>query len=184
MRNKICTKENPCSVLLVEDELSLRDLFRDGLFESGERRYRVLYAESLAEMKAICDREEVEAIILDLGLGETFGLQTLSQALLITGQKIPIGVLTGRHGDELEEAALEMGAQFYCEKLTISQASLLKMVRLAIAGYKPYLRLLDIIDRLKEEAQVIQTAESEVEGDGKITLKSIRERITALAKAS
>lgn len=170
---------------MVEDEASLRRLFEDELIESRERRYRFLYAESIAQMKEICDQDgDIEAIVLDLGLRNSDGLDTLGQALLLTDQKIPIIVLTGAYGGELEEKALEMGAQAYCEKTRTNQTSLLKMIRLAIAGYKPYLRLLDTIDRLREESAVIEEAESQVKGDGLKTIQGVRERLTALARTA
>jgi DNA-binding response OmpR family regulator len=189
MRDKPCTKDNPCKIVLVDDEAMLRRLFADELLSSGEHRYRAYYADCTAQMKEICDREgDIEAIILDLGLEKTDGLQTLSEALCLTEQKIPITVLTGAHGGELEERALEMGAAAFCEKTKTNQASLLKIVRLSIAGYKPYLRLLETKEALEAELAIIKKAEGqvkgEVEGDGLETIRGIRERITALAKAS
>lgn len=184
MRN-ICAKESRCKVLLVEDELCLRQLFERELVESGEWRYRVFYAESLAQMKETCDREgDLEAVILDLELGKTAGLDTLGQALLLTAQKIPIIALAGAYGLELEEGALDMGAQAFCEKTKTAQSALLNMVRLAIAGYRPYLRLLGIIEGLNAELEILRRAESAVDGDALKTFQGVRQRLTALARTT
>lgn len=140
----ICTVGSPCLLLLLENDAQFVEMFRLQLDMERERRFRVVPIGTLAEMAAlIATHDNIDAVILDLGLAESSGAETLQRALAITAHRIPLIVLTG-DGELTEETALEMGAAAFCEKTQVTQHALLKIIRQAIAHQRFVVRLLGL----------------------------------------
>jgi DNA-binding response OmpR family regulator len=81
-------------VLVVDDDASIRLLCRVNLELRG---YAVNEAESLVEARAVLAEVEVQAVLLDLGLGAEDGLALLEE-LQAGGLDVPVVLLTGRDG--------------------------------------------------------------------------------------
>jgi DNA-binding response OmpR family regulator len=100
------------SLLLVEDVAALAGSLRRGLTEEG---FDVGVAGTGEAALARMAREDVDAVILDLGLPDLDGLDVLSRARA-SGWGVPILVLTARDALQSRVRALEHGADDYLIK--------------------------------------------------------------------
>ena len=78
------------TILVVDDEESIRALYREELEEEG---YRVLCAADGQEARALLDRETVHLVVLDIKLRGESGLQIL-QELSKTRRDLPVVLST------------------------------------------------------------------------------------------
>src|SRR5688500_8011271 len=104
----------PVTVLLVEDDVKQSDALRTLLEESSPDMV-VMVAMTLQEALTH-DRSEVDAVLLDLGLPDSKGLDTLSAAVK-KFSPVPVVVLTGLADTSIAETALALGAEDYLQKV-------------------------------------------------------------------
>jgi DNA-binding response OmpR family regulator len=98
-------------ILLVEDDARLAGMVADYLGEAG---FRSLIAGSGAQAQRQLKREQFDAIVLDLMLPDTDGLELCRQ--IRADSNIPLLMLTAR-GDPLDRVVgLELGADDYLPK--------------------------------------------------------------------
>jgi signal transduction histidine kinase len=121
-------------ILLVEDNPGDAKLVQHYL-ETAETRYFVedislTHLESLTATRDV-EPEAFDVLLLDLGLPESRGLETLDRATdLLNG--LPIIVLTGMQDREKSMAAIERGAQDYLPKSELDGDRLVRALRYAI----------------------------------------------------
>ncbi|MBW8040117.1 MAG: sigma-54-dependent Fis family transcriptional regulator [Planctomycetes bacterium] len=127
--NKVNKKK--IKVLLVEDNrldiLSTRKMltgWKDSPFE-------VECASLLSEAIERLEKERFDAVLLDLGLPDSFGLETFT-SMRAQAAHVPIVVLTGQDDEELSMNALQHGAQDYLIKGDINREALRRCLRYAI----------------------------------------------------
>jgi len=140
----------PPTVLLIEDDLVDSESIRKALAEDVDGRrlqVRLLVAADLEEARAVCDREPVEAILLDLGQPGTDGIEALDR-VLAWNCNVAVVVLTGHDDDDLGYRLLKGGAHDYLPKATMTAALLQRALRYAIARR-------DIERELREAREVI-----------------------------
>lgn len=101
-------------VLLVEDSPGDAALIKQ-LLGDGREDYEVTCVARLSEARETVFRQYVDVILLDLGLPDAQGLDTLTQALECS-VGVPIVVLTGSKDETLGIEAARMGAQDYLVK--------------------------------------------------------------------
>ncbi len=98
-------------ILLIEDDSRLAGMVAEYLGKAG---FHVVHAENGARGLALFDREAVDAVILDLMLPDTDGLEICRQ--LRVRSEGPILMLTAR-GDPMDRVVgLELGADDYLPK--------------------------------------------------------------------
>lgn len=111
-------------VLLIEDSATDALLARAALTEAGFPDVAV--ARSLSEGTAALRAGAFGAVLLDLGLPDSQGLETLRRLLPACGEDTAVVVLTG-HGDEaLGVSTVQAGAQDYLQKSGIENAGVLR----------------------------------------------------------
>ncbi|MFZ6874704.1 two-component system response regulator OmpR [Undibacterium sp. Di27W] len=99
-------------ILVVDDDLRLRDLLRRYLTEQG---FQVVSAENAQAMNKLWIRERYDMLVLDLMLPGEDGL-AICRRLRGAGDKTPIIMLTAK-GEEVDRIiGLEMGADDYLPK--------------------------------------------------------------------
>ena len=114
------------TILLVEDDLLLRDAFRLLLEDAG---YRVVGVGSVAEALKSTRDEIPSVVLLDLGLPDRPGLDVARTLRSDPAtQDLPIVALTGRVGADEQRACLEAGCTLYLAK-PIGPRELLKQLR-------------------------------------------------------
>jgi len=99
------------TVLLVEDELKLRDLVRSYLESAG---FTVLSTGSGAEALSLASSASPDLVVLDLGLPDVPG-ETVAREVRAAGQT-PILMLTARSSENDRISGLELGADDYVTK--------------------------------------------------------------------
>ncbi len=117
---------NKYKILLVEDELNLRNLVATMLDTSG---YQVILAGKCSEAKTLFTSHRPDLIILDLGLPDADGTDLIDH---VRGESyVPIIVLSARSGERDKVLALDKGANDYVTK-PFGSAELLARVRSAL----------------------------------------------------
>src|SRR6185312_3009756 len=99
-------------ILVVDDDIRLRDLLRRYLSEQG---FNVVTAENAASMNKLWLRERYDLLVLDLMLPGEDGL-SICRRLRGAGDKTPIIMLTAKGEDVDRIVGLEMGADDYLPK--------------------------------------------------------------------
>ena len=122
--NLLLAEDNPGDAKLVEHHLNRSDAY--GFVDD----IALTHVESLAEAER-CDTERYDLLLLDLGLPESTGLETLDRAAE-TFVDLPILVLTGMQDRETSMAAIQRGAQDYLPKSELDGDRLLRALRYAI----------------------------------------------------
>ncbi len=121
----------PLAVLLVEDNPRDARLIRESLARAGNGHFRLEWASRLAAGLHRLAGGGIDAILLDLGLPERRGLNTLRR---IEAQAcgVPIVILTAPEDEGLAVRSLQEGAQDYLVKGEVDGKSLLRSLRYAI----------------------------------------------------
>ena len=117
-------------VLLIEDNKGDATLLKGFLMQSPIH-FEVKHALALSGVAEELAREKPDAVLLDLGLPDSQGLETLAQTRKIA-PNTPVVVLTGLQDSELALQALQEGAQDYLVKGTVESQSLVQSLRYAI----------------------------------------------------
>ncbi|HEU5318370.1 MAG TPA: response regulator, partial [Chloroflexota bacterium] len=107
-------------VLLVEDNPGDARLIRETLADAAQAAARpdvveVAHAETLAAALDQIARQPPDAVLLDLNLGETHGLETF-RTLFRQAPSVPVVVLSGLADGETAIQAVREGAQDYLVK--------------------------------------------------------------------
>ena len=104
--------QHQAKVLVVDDDVRLRDLLRRYLSEQG---FNVITADSATSMNKLWLRERYDLLVLDLMLPGEDGL-SICRRLRGAGDKTPIIMLTAKGEDVDRIIGLEMGADDYLPK--------------------------------------------------------------------
>jgi two-component system cell cycle sensor histidine kinase/response regulator CckA len=118
-------------VLLVEDNIPDARLIREMLHEAGSDRYVLETAGRLSDAITLTRKAPFDIVLLDLGLPDSQGMETLS-TYLESASEIPVIVLTGLADDAISVQAVESGAQDYLVKGRIDGSKLIRAIRYAI----------------------------------------------------
>lgn len=102
--------------LLIEDSPTDAGLIVEGLEGSDVGAIDITHVETLKDAHGLLTKENgFNAILLDLGLPDSEGLDTLKRALEFTGD-IPVIVLTGLYDDDIGREAVRLGADDFLTK--------------------------------------------------------------------
>src|SRR5579872_6765704 len=120
------------NVLLVEDNLGDARLLYEGMEEALPGQFQMTHVRRLSETLEYLWEKSCNVVLLDLGLPDSHGLETL---VLVRAQSpdVPIVVLTGFQDEEIGEQALQAGAQDYLVKGQADSKLLGRAMRYAIA---------------------------------------------------
>ncbi len=102
-------------VLLVEDNPDDADLIQEGLSEAAEAQFEVHAVDRLERAQLQLAAREFDIVLLDLGLPDSSGIQTV-ETVLEWDTGLPIVVLTGLAEEFIGTQAVELGAQAYLVK--------------------------------------------------------------------
>jgi signal transduction histidine kinase len=122
----------PIKVLLVEDNLGDARLLYEGMQEALPGQFQMTHVRRLSETLEYLWEDTCNVVLLDLGLPDSHGLDTL---VLVRAQTpdVPIVVLTGFQDEEMGDRALKEGAQDYLVKGQVDSKLLARSMRYAIA---------------------------------------------------
>lgn len=120
----LCVEDNP------GDARIIKELFDDNLYNM----YEISFATSIESVLNVIKDVEYEAILLDLSLPDSSGLDTLERMKTLTPET-PIIVLTGLLDEKLCEEIIQNGAQDYFTKGKITADLLTRSIRYARDRY-------------------------------------------------
>ena len=135
-------------VLVVEDNPGDVKLVQVALAQAEGEPIETLCAGRLADA-VVHARAGVDAVLLDLSLPDTRGLQTLTSITEIAPDT-PVIVLTGNNDNATAFEALRLGAQDYLVKGQVSDEFLVRTIQYAIQRKRLEQTLKQKIDSLKK----------------------------------
>ncbi|MCK9284697.1 MAG: EAL domain-containing protein [Rhodocyclaceae bacterium] len=124
-------KAKPLSILLIEDNPGDRRLVQEMLDECAGVPCTLHHAEQIGAAIPVLEREAIDIIILDLGLPDGSGLDTLVKTHALA-PGTPIVVLSELENEALAVKAVRMGAQDFLLKSHISGPLLTRSLRYAM----------------------------------------------------
>lgn len=119
-------------LLLVEDNPKDARLLDLALGETDGISYRLEVAPNLAEGVRRLVAGGIHLVLLDLGLPDSQGLDTLVRLVQAVAY-VPIVVLTGLDDEEMEQAARRRGAMAYLVKGRVTPQALVHVMQDAVA---------------------------------------------------
>ncbi|MEL6832562.1 MAG: response regulator [Bacteroidota bacterium] len=146
-RSALPDNRSVVQVLLIEDDASYADLVKILLSANPEPECEVFVASTLEDgMQALEERQDFDAVLLDLSLPDSEGLDTLL-TVLNAFPTINVIVLTGSDDQEQGVLAVGAGAQDYLVKGNFEPSHLARVLRFSMERKQILMRL--------EEAQRI-----------------------------
>jgi len=141
--------EKPIRVLLVEDNPGDVRLIQEALSEARGTAFEVECQECLETALKRLNETDVDVVLLDLSLPDSWGLDTVSKAHS-QAPEVPIIVLTGSEDEELGLKAVQNGAQDYLVKGQMDSNLVVRSMRYAIERQRilAELRNLSLVDEL------------------------------------
>lgn len=121
----------PIKILLVEDDQVFVNVLQQGVATLLESPFEFCRAETVAQAQAQLSTRRFDALVLDLSLPDSQGLETFTRIHLAI-PSTPIIVLTGADDDALALAAVREGAQDYLVKGQVNPRMLVQVIRYAI----------------------------------------------------
>jgi signal transduction histidine kinase/DNA-binding response OmpR family regulator len=120
----------PIRVLLVEDNPGDARLIREMLAAAGPHDFAVRWVSRLADGLEHLGQNQIDVVLLDLGLPDSQGLDTFIKARERAPQ-VPFVVLTGLFDEDLALTAVQKGAQDYLFKGETNSSLLWRAIRYA-----------------------------------------------------
>ena len=123
------TVTSPLRVLLVEDDDHYATMLEVMLGPAGPLALERV--STLSDAASAIGNGGIDVILLDLGLPDSFGIETVDRLRALVGERIPIVVLTSRDDDDVGVQAVHRGAEDYLVKSTTDMQLLSRSVRYA-----------------------------------------------------
>ncbi len=146
-------------ILLMEDNHSYARLVQKMLAVSSQVEYQIECADRLSTGLEHLVNGEIDVVLLDLGLPDSQGLDTLGR-VHAQAPAVPIVVVTGLDDETLAVQAVRQGAQDYLVKGDIDSKTLWRVIRYAV-------------ERKQAEEKIKQTA-----SEWRITFDSITDLVS------
>jgi DNA-binding NtrC family response regulator len=117
------------NILIVDDELGVRELLREVLEDEG---HAVALAESATQARVAHDGQSHDLVLLDIWMPDTDGVTLLKEWSSLGLLTVPVVMMSGHATIDTAVEATRMGAFDFLEK-PIALAKLLKTVNAALA---------------------------------------------------
>jgi CheY-like chemotaxis protein len=143
-------------VLLIEDNPADARLVQEMFKEEQMRECKLDHASSLSAGLRLLDQGRYDALLLDLHLHDSDGMDTLL-AVRSAKPKMPIVVLTGLSDEDAALAAIHRGAQDYLVKGKTDIGLLARVIRFAIERKQILEEKAELVGQLQEALANIKT---------------------------
>jgi PAS domain S-box-containing protein len=169
-------KRKQVAILLIEDNPGDARLIREMLPEGKGAVHSLEWVESLTAGLQRIARGGIDLVLLDLGLPESAGLETLRRLRAGAGQ-LPVVVLSGLEDEDIAAQAVEEGAQDYLIKGQVDGGLLNRSIRYALERNEAANALRRAQDELERRNAELSTARDTLE-------ERVRERSAELEQAN
>jgi PAS domain S-box-containing protein len=143
-------------LLLIEDCPADARLIRLMLEESTALRTQCRWVDNLTDGIELLRTSTFDVVLLDLGLPESTGLDTLDKVRRESGVP-PLVVMSGSSDEEVALRALQAGAQDYLIKGQVDRATLARSIRYAIGRTQAEMALRARTDEQRQQAKYLRT---------------------------
>ncbi|MEW5747083.1 MAG: EAL domain-containing protein [Nitrospirota bacterium] len=164
----IAVKNASRSILLIEDNRGDAELIRELLADRGSE-YALTTADRLGPGLELLDREPFDIVLLDLGLPDSSGIDTLGR-LQAKSPELPVIVMTGIADEECASQAIALGAQDYLVKGKIESDLLHRSILYAIERKKAEQALRESEERYRVITETAQDAIVTIDEESRIVL--------------
>lgn len=123
--------KNDLRILIIEDNPGDARLINEMLWEVGTATFESEWADSLASGLGHLAQTRFDAILLDLGLPDSNGIETIER-ILSEAPGTPLIVFTGLADEVMGVEAVHRGAQDYLVKGSVTGDSLTRSIRYSI----------------------------------------------------
>src|SRR5574340_1453799 len=123
------------NVLIIEDNEDDAELIREALSSRSSHSITLEWADRLETGFSTLTRGSIDAVLLDLSLPDSHGLDTLDRVRTRV-QDAPVIVLTGLDDERVAEEALRHGAQDYLVKGRLNGDLLQRAIRYAMGRHQ------------------------------------------------
>lgn len=144
------------SILLVEDNAGDVVLLRELLNLSGID-FSLTHVSTLKETLLLCVENNFDVILLDLGLTDSTGLETLKK-IQVFNVKSPVVVMTGLDDEDIALESLRQGAQDYLVKNKLTPDNLLRGIKYGIERKK----IQDLLKKTARQFSLLSSATAEI----------------------
>jgi len=155
-------------ILVVEDNPGDARLIREFLRESEDSALEMIFADKLSAALECLEENEFDVILLDLGLPDSQGLDTLI-SIYNQVSEIPIIILSGNTDVNIAIKSLQRGAQDYLVKGDFDKKLLDRALRYALERHKINIELKKKIHEVSYQRALIENI-IEKNADGLIVL--------------
>jgi PAS domain S-box-containing protein len=154
-------------ILLVEDNQGDVDLIRELVTETGMVSFSIESVPRLSEALSRLKDNNVDLVLLDLGLPDSSGLETFAR-LKAAAPAMPTIILTGNSDQEAALTAVRGGAQDYLIKGQISGSLIVRSIRYALERKRAEQKLLTAEKRYRQLIEGMMDAFVRVDMSGRI----------------
>ncbi len=122
-------------VLVVEDNTADAVLLRHMFQKEAPENFLLIHLKTVADALAYLEKGEVDIVLLDLGLPDGHGIDTIRRVRAIAPD-VPVIILTGLDDEDLAAKAMKEGAQDYLIKGQIENRALPRALRHAVERHR------------------------------------------------
>lgn len=181
-----CTVEDPCNILLVEDDQDQIVLFKAVIALDGKRAFRVIDVPTVEEALTLLGTRPFSVIILDLSVQDNQGRSTF---LKFEGyiNKVPIIVLASFSNTSLADELLSLGASDYVVKGDYLGRAIVNIIRRTISRHKNILEITLLCEHYKRQLDELEKIKETLGKDGqsifvelKVIANNLQERASRM----
>ncbi len=114
------------NILVVDDEVGIRELLSEILFDEG---YRIHLAENAAQARNFREQHVPDLVLLDIWMPDTDGLTLLKEWVAQERLTMPVVMMSGHGTIETAMEAMRIGASDFLEKPIALQKLLTTVAR-------------------------------------------------------
>ena len=160
--------EKPIRILLVEDNPGDARLIREILAEVSNFHFHLNWVDRLSTGLERLDEGGIDAILLDLSLPDSQGIDTFTKVHTQAPQ-VPTILMTGLDDELLAATALREGAQDYLIKGQVDNNLLIRAIRYAIERKQTAEALRESEEKYRELVDLLPQGVFEVDAKGNFT---------------